>query len=290
MIPRNRAASSSSCLRLSADPYRGAELPTPADFGLPSKYTTWRAWQYATVERIINDPHRFFVLCAPTGAGKSLTGEAVAAISGLRTVLLTATKGLQDQIIKDFGEIALDIRGMSNFPCIAAPQLGLRADTTVSDAPCQMGYKCPLRFGGGCEYFDRYRRAQSAPNIVTNYQCWMYDGQKEKTAMHVHPDIYNAHMSNDLPWTPADDPRIPVDLLIADECFVAGTLIGQIPIEAVRVGVLVPSWDEGSGTRCWRPVTKVMRRRPSRLCVVRFKEGCDVVCTRSEERRVGKEC
>ena len=279
MIPRNRAASSSSCLRLSADPYRGAELPTPADFGLPSKYTTWRAWQYATVERIINDPHRFFVLCAPTGAGKSLTGEAVAAISGLRTVLLTATKGLQDQIIKDFGEIALDIRGMSNFPCIAAPQLGLRADTTVSDAPCQMGYKCPLRFGGGCEYFDRYRRAQSAPNIVTNYQCWMYDGQKEKTAMHVHPDIYNAHMSNDLPWTPADDPRIPVDLLIADECFVAGTLIGQIPIEAVRVGVLVPSWDEGSGTRCWRPVTKVMRRRPSRLCVVRFKEGCDVVCT-----------
>ena len=66
MIPRRRAPSS-SCLRLSADPYRGAELPTPADFGLPSKYTAWRARQYATVERIINDPRRFFVLCAPTG-------------------------------------------------------------------------------------------------------------------------------------------------------------------------------------------------------------------------------
>lgn len=247
MIPRNNLVGStgyggnpgslgSRLFSLAADPYRGATLPSPADLGLPSRYTEWRAWQYATVERILSDPHRFYVLVAATGTGKSLIGQAAAILSGLRTVLLTSTLGLQNQVCTDFASVTLDIRGQSNYLCPIATGLGMAADTTVAEAACQMGFKCGLRsgLGGGCDYYDRYHRAQTARNIVTNYSCWLHDSLREKQAMHIDPAVREAM---DAAGAGGSDPRTPVELLIADEADAAPDCISSF------VGVEIARWD-----------------------------------------------
>lgn len=161
---------------------------SPADYGLPDTFTHWRDDQLEAVEQVYQSPARFNVLCAPTGFGKSLAYMAAARLLGLRTVVLTATKGLQDQLEKDYGlgavdgnmdRASYDLRGKNNFSCPAWRELDLPERTLASEAPCNFGYRCKLK-AGGCTYFDRYRQAQRAAVVVTNYQCWLHDTKKRK--------------------------------------------------------------------------------------------------------------
>lgn len=156
-----------------------ADIPPPREFGLPAQYSEWRVNQYDAVERILTSTRRFVVICAPTGYGKSLVVAATAIMSGQRTAVLTMTKGLQDQYQRELSEVFADIRGLANYTCPVAQELGVRADTTVADAPCQCGYTCMLKQSGGCTYYDTYRQAQAADALCANYQCWMYDGRKD---------------------------------------------------------------------------------------------------------------
>ena len=149
----------------------------PTGFGLPDKFTDWRPGQYSAIESVVGSDSRFDAICAPTGWGKSLFYMAMAKMSGKRVVVLTSTKGLQDQLERDFNEISVDIRGMANYRCPVAGDFDLPAYTVVNDAPCQCGYGCSLR-SGGCEYFDTFRSACDADIVVTNYQCWMYDQRR----------------------------------------------------------------------------------------------------------------
>ena len=166
-------------IRTHADPNPdpNPDLPpvSPADLGLSEKFSSWRPLQWDLTSRILDSTKRFIVACAPTGFGKSLCVFAAAALSG-RTVILTATKGLQDQLQSDFD--AADIRGLGNYSCPITEQLGIPGDTTVADAPCQCGYNCARKRIGPCEYYDRYRVAQKADTVTTNYQCWLHDGSK----------------------------------------------------------------------------------------------------------------
>ncbi len=58
----------------------------------------------------------------------------------------------------------------------------------------------------------------------------------------------------------------PYKVVIADECFPAGTMIGNVPIELVRVGDMVPSYDETTGAWCERHVSAVMvNKAPTKL-------------------------
>src|SRR6266436_2562724 len=98
---------------------------TPVQYGLPAQFTDWRPEQWSAVNRIVDSPARFVALCAPTGFGKSLVYMAAAHMSGLRTVVLTSTKGLQDQLGEDFGELSLDIRGMPNYTCDATAHFNI---------------------------------------------------------------------------------------------------------------------------------------------------------------------
>lgn len=68
-------------------------------------------------------------------------------------------------------------------------------------------------------------------------------------------------------------------LLFIDECFPAGTKIGETPIESVRVGDLVPSFDQVTGTFCRRPVVRKFVRTPSALVRLWFADKAPVVCT-----------
>lgn len=70
-----------------------------------------------------------------------------------------------------------------------------------------------------------------------------------------------------------------VGMVICDECFPAGTLVGERPIEGLRVGDLVPSFDEPTGRYVTRPVTAVMSRRPGSMVRVRLKTGEVFACT-----------
>jgi ATP-dependent DNA helicase DinG len=151
---------------------------TPLDFGLPPKFTAWRSAQWEAISRVLDSPERFVCLCAPTGFGKTLVGIAAAQMSGRRTVYLTSTKGLQDQIaVADFPDNSTDIRGMQNYRCEIPAEFQFPAYTRVNDAPCQSGASCRLK-ANGCRYFDQYRKAQQADIVVTNYQCWMYDKKR----------------------------------------------------------------------------------------------------------------
>lgn len=72
----------------------------------------------------------------------------------------------------------------------------------------------------------------------------------------------------------------PFDVCVMDECFVAGTMIGKTPIEQIRVGDTVPSFDELSGSFTERKVTRLFVSRPSSLVRV-IIGNVEIVCTSS---------
>ncbi|HXN71478.1 MAG TPA: helicase C-terminal domain-containing protein [Candidatus Acidoferrales bacterium] len=158
-----------------------ADVLPPCEYGLDGdKFPNWRDPQLNAIHRIIASERRVFILCAPPGFGKTLAVAGASLMSGRRSAVLTMTKGLEDQYVGDLRNVINDIRGMNNYPCPIAAQLGIPAGTTVTDAPCQCGYKCRLKStaGAGCGYYDDYRTAQRADMIVTNYACWLFDGIK----------------------------------------------------------------------------------------------------------------
>lgn len=172
-------------------------MATPLELGLPEHFTEFRNSQLDIVMRLLASDKRVTLLEAPTGSGKTILGMALAKnwIEG-RAVVLTGTKGLQDQIARDFGEMEgfKDIRGQSNYPCIelykAQGKTGLElpCSNTVNtrlmngeivlpnmgcdNGPCKTGWKCPLR-ESGCYYYDARQEACDSQIISTNYAYWM---------------------------------------------------------------------------------------------------------------------
>lgn len=143
---------------------------TPQDLGLP--FADWRPGQLTTARAIVASRKRFIVLSLPTGVGKSAIYLAAARLMQQPSAVLTATKGLQDQLVRDYAgdetdQLLVDIRGMANYPC----QL-LKRDATCADGPCLMGERCQFR-EHGCDYYDQLRYARAHDAIVTNYAYWI---------------------------------------------------------------------------------------------------------------------
>jgi len=246
MIPRHNHTSIVTISPHAIATPRGA--PVPRDFGLPEKFSAWRPGQWDAIQLILDSPQRFIVLCCPTGSGKSVTSVAAALLSGRRTVICTSTKGLQTQYVETLGELLHDVRGMANYTCPIAPQLGLSERTSVAEAPCQCGYPCALRFNGGCEYFSRYRAAQSAPLVIANLQAWQFDALKGSDGLHIPQDIYDPDDEK--------DPRIPIDMLVADEASDCGEELSRfigVQISRRECLQLHLDWpDQGLGMPDWR--------------------------------------
>lgn len=129
----------------------------PYELGLPSKFKEWRSGQILALERSLYSDKRFLAHSMPVGEGKSLYCVAHAIISGKRACYLTVTKGLQNQLLKDFSEIGMvDIRGRSNYSCPTALN-------------CEEG-NC----GKECTGYEPARiEAEKAPLVVTNYAYYM---------------------------------------------------------------------------------------------------------------------
>ena len=144
-------------------------IPAPVYFGLPPVFDKWRPYQDEACALMLNPVPRFTLAVCPTGFGKSLTYITAAMASEGRTVILTSTKGLQSQLIREFGSVdgIVDIRGRGNYPC------RLNTKVNCDTGLCAFGVKCSMRDQGGCSYYDRLKEAKRAKVVITNYSYWM---------------------------------------------------------------------------------------------------------------------
>ena len=168
----------------------------PNDLGLPDKFSKWRPSQLDATIHMASADSRFIMVSAPPGVGKTVSYMAAHKIVGGRSLILTATKDLQDQLMEDFSSTGLaEIRGQSNYLCevlldrSAKRKRGPLRNLDVAHGPCKAGVKCdlkvypkdkdragfPLSWGGqgGCGYYDGIRNASESEAVVTNYTWWI---------------------------------------------------------------------------------------------------------------------
>jgi ATP-dependent DNA helicase DinG len=146
-------------------------IPPPEDLGFNSdKFAFFRPAQFRALRWLLRTDKKFAALCAPTGIGKSLINLAYARLFGMRTVVLTSTNSLLDQLSRDFGDSTSfqAIKGKRNYPCAWNPALNLTADK----APCNIGMDCVLR-DVACDFYRAFGGAMSAEVVCTNYQWWL---------------------------------------------------------------------------------------------------------------------
>lgn len=165
-----------------------AEFPTLAVMGGPSRFNTWRPGQVKFLDIALYGSGRFAGINAPTGTGKSNAAVGTALLSEGRTLILTSTKGLQDQYASQLEELTVDMRGRGNYPCrylidtpFSAKGGGHRSfqsysNTTCDKGPCRVGLPCEWK-QGGCSYFDQLGKARSSEIVVGNYSHWLSLGR-----------------------------------------------------------------------------------------------------------------
>ncbi len=144
-------------------------LPSPSQLLGAGQFNDWYPGQYDLLEKTLDwydSPARFLGLSVATGLGKSLSALLLSKMTGGRTVILTATKGLQSQYLKDCAAIGgVEVKGQNNFPCILVN--GLTAD----DGPCHDGAACAIR--EQCPYRVQLRAALDSKLVITNYAYWL---------------------------------------------------------------------------------------------------------------------
>ncbi len=77
------------------------------------------------------------------------------------------------------------------------------------------------------------------------------------------------------------------DLVIVDECLPAGTMVDGRPIEDLRVGDLVRSYNESTRTIEMRPIRRLFSSHPSTLVTVLLEDGRRITCTAGHPFFVG---
>ena len=119
-----------------------------------------------------------FIMEAPTGAGKSITGLLVADVLnhyfGLSGYILVSDLGLLDQYANDidtyFPEFAI-FKGQDNYSCSenglpypfgVCKMMGI-SYTNIDDMPCSCN----------CSYINARKKAISAPVVLMTYQAWL---------------------------------------------------------------------------------------------------------------------
>jgi len=144
-------------------------LPSPSQLLGAGDFTDWYPGQFDLLEQSLSwyeSQARFLGLAYPTGSGKSVSALLLSRLSGARTVILTATKGLQTQYLLDAQDVGgVEIKGQNNYDCILVN--GLTAD----EGPCHDGLPCPVR--EQCPYRVQLKRAMNSNLVITNYAYWL---------------------------------------------------------------------------------------------------------------------
>ena len=147
----------------------------PRDFGLPDKFAEFRPIQAEAVDQALSSEKDINALCMGTGSGKSLTAWTVAKVLEKKSVYLTATKGLQDQIQAEFKSCGVvDIRGRGNYKC-----------SRFSHYRCDKGeeHGCSLSATPACPYNSKVEEAKTSDLITTNYSYWLHARRNSPAAL-----------------------------------------------------------------------------------------------------------
>ena len=173
----------------------------PCDLGLPGKFLEFRKEQLEAIETVLNGSTRFYGLAIPTGGGKSLTAVGIAKAMGLRTVVLTATKGLQEQYNGDFETIGMvDVRGRSNYACLHDRSASCYFGPLEG---CRREARCTARIAG--------QNARKAHLVTTNYSYWVAaKGLNRKKTTRTYLDQFQYEVEE-------EEVGRPVELLVCDE-------------------------------------------------------------------------
>lgn len=76
--------------------------------------------------------------------------------------------------------------------------------------------------------------------------------------------------------------RYPVDwfdTIIVDECFPGTVKVDGKPLNSIKNGDIIASWNSQTGQIEYKPVTHVFKRKPSEMCVVILENGQFIPCT-----------
>jgi ATP-dependent DNA helicase DinG len=141
-------------------------FPTPQQLGMPRKYRDWRPDQPVAIQDALDCCKRVVVQKQGTGKGKTAGYVGMALIDKDRRYgILTATKGLQDQINDEFGGIGIaDIRGKSAYSCDGMP------GHTCAEGSIA---KCLYKGSSLCSHHAAKQEALQSRIFATNYSCWI---------------------------------------------------------------------------------------------------------------------
>jgi len=164
-------------------PLRAVELPDdppPAASSLlglprlPAWLTAFRDDQWDAITAVVGAFHagaRVVLLDAPTGSGKTVIGETVRRLLGVRGMYVCSTKSLQDQFAADFGYAAV-LKGRANYPTELYPERFADRFRPVTCADCMAAGpngSCPwCESRTTCPYQGAKRSAIAAPVACTN--------------------------------------------------------------------------------------------------------------------------
>lgn len=171
---------------------------TPKDLGFNAElYPEWRKYQLEAATDTLTSLKTvdLVTLDMPVGTGKTLVGLTIARMflrdkdpsEFKKVVILTGTKGLQDQYIHDVrgSNFRLaDMRGANNYPCHALNRKEFSVDIIrrfnpygILDIKCDHGpcaVKIPCgRKAAGCDLYEAYDNFKRAPLGITNYSLWL---------------------------------------------------------------------------------------------------------------------
>lgn len=138
---------------------------SPHDLGFPEVIDTFRPAQVEAIEHSLTSEKRFTALGAPPGVGKSAIAIALAKLLGGRTVILTATLGLQDQYAMYQPMGLRDIRGRGNYAC-------------WEGGTCEDGGRLACSDKAGCPYLSAFRAQDAADIVSTSYAYWLAVNEK----------------------------------------------------------------------------------------------------------------
>ena len=128
------------------------------------------------IQKYLEDPNiRYILIEAATGSGKSPQALAAAGASNSAYVA-TANKFLQDQYIRDFSEIMVDLKGRANYRCLChdvPPELKHKYGSfyNCGNAPCRetKESRAECAKNKACEYHKQLFKAAKANIVCFNF-------------------------------------------------------------------------------------------------------------------------
>lgn len=228
-----------------------------------------------------NEGKKVVILECPTGGGKSAIGMTIADMVPT-SYYLTVTKILQDQLVNDFGEQIIELRGRGSYPCNYWDRFGPKmvsrkfmtseelAKNKAKHGDCANGY-CRTKLNdskdkfkcGNCFAVDGPNRSGKLQQLSRGKdysECPYYEQvyqavNSRKVVMNFSSFLFQTQMTKRF-----DDPR---DLMIIDECHnLEPQLLDFVSVRITDFnlqdfGIFIPKFDSPHAYAVWFEESKM---------------------------------